>query len=68
MREIYGEAGLRGFFKGLSASYAGVSETVLQFVIYEKLKSILEERKNMRPGAAEAQSRMFLLYCEEILH
>eukprot|EP01134_Creolimax_fragrantissima_P005370 CFRG5370T1 len=37
-KQIYAEAGLKGFFRGLTASYAGISETILQFVIYEHLK------------------------------
>lgn len=48
MREIYREAGLRGFYKGLSASYAGVSETVVQFVVYEKIKKYVEEEYRIR--------------------
>ena len=35
---MYGEQGLRGFYRGLTASYMGISETVLNFVVYEKLK------------------------------
>lgn len=30
--------GLRGFYKGITASYFGISETVVHFVIYETLK------------------------------
>lgn len=30
--------GLRGFYRGMSASYAGISETVIHFVIYESIK------------------------------
>lgn len=35
---MYQENGIRGFYRGLTASYMGISETVLNFVIYEKLK------------------------------
>lgn len=28
-----------GFYKGITASYVGISETVIHFVIYEALKS-----------------------------
>lgn len=41
---IYKEEGLRGFWKGLSASYWGCSEGCIQFVVYEKLKKQLVER------------------------
>ena len=32
------EEGVRGFYKGLSASYLGVTETTIQWVLYEQLK------------------------------
>ena len=38
VRTIYSERGVRGFWRGVSASAYGISETVLHFVIYEKLK------------------------------
>nr|XP_060618569.1 solute carrier family 25 member 36-A-like [Anolis sagrei ordinatus] len=42
MRVYYTE-GLRGFYRGITASYAGVSETIIHFVIYEALKQRLRE-------------------------
>ncbi|XP_062505572.1 solute carrier family 25 member 36-A-like [Corticium candelabrum] len=44
VKDIYTTEGVRGFYRGLSASYAGVSETALYFIIYEHLKS--EMRKS----------------------
>lgn len=38
---IYQQSGLRGFYKGITASYMGISETVIHFVIYEALKAKL---------------------------
>lgn len=38
---IYKGSGLRGFYKGITASYMGISETVIHFVIYEALKKKL---------------------------
>lgn len=38
------EEGIKGFWKGLSASYWGCSEGCIQFVVYEKLKKQLIER------------------------
>ena len=38
MRAIYGERGVLGFWRGVSASAYGIVETVMHFVIYEKLK------------------------------
>ena len=34
------EEGIRGFYKGLSASYLGVTETTIQWVLYERLKKL----------------------------
>ena len=38
IKNIYKERGIRGFWRGVSASAYGISETVMHFVIYEKLK------------------------------
>ena len=43
--EVYQTDGLRGFYRGMSASYAGISETVIHFVIYESIKQKLLEYK-----------------------
>ncbi|XP_036392886.1 solute carrier family 25 member 36-A-like [Megalops cyprinoides] len=45
VRRVYRSDGLRGFYRGMSASYAGISETVIHFVIYESLKRRLMEAK-----------------------
>ncbi|XP_058250345.1 solute carrier family 25 member 36-A isoform X2 [Hemibagrus wyckioides] len=45
MRRVYKADGLRGFYRGMSASYAGISETVIHFVIYESIKRKLLESK-----------------------
>ncbi|CAF1533882.1 unnamed protein product, partial [Didymodactylos carnosus] len=42
IREVYRQNGLRGFYKGISASYVGVSETIVHFVIYEQLKAQIQ--------------------------
>lgn len=34
------EEGVRGFYKGLSASYLGVTEGTIQWVLYERLKKL----------------------------
>ncbi len=41
IKSVYKEYGVRGFYRGLSASYFGISETVIHFVIYEHLKKKL---------------------------
>nr|XP_033779826.1 solute carrier family 25 member 36-A-like [Geotrypetes seraphini] len=43
MRRVYWTEGLGGFYRGISASYAGISETVIHFVIYEAVKQRLRE-------------------------
>uniref|UniRef100_A0AAQ4NYX9 Solute carrier family 25 member 36a n=1 Tax=Gasterosteus aculeatus aculeatus TaxID=481459 RepID=A0AAQ4NYX9_GASAC len=45
VRRVYRSEGLRGFYRGMSASYAGISETVIHFVIYENIKRRLLEAK-----------------------
>eukprot|EP01116_Phalansterium_solitarium_P023299 TRINITY_DN8095_c0_g1_i1.p1 TRINITY_DN8095_c0_g1~~TRINITY_DN8095_c0_g1_i1.p1 ORF type:complete len:338 (+),score=3.53 TRINITY_DN8095_c0_g1_i1:600-1613(+) len=49
---VFREEGIRGFYKGLVASYIGVSETVIQFLIYERLKAFVqrEKLKHLHPG------------------
>jgi len=44
-RRVFHEEGIRGFYKGLIASYVGVSETAIQFVLYEKGKAWLQNQK-----------------------
>lgn len=41
VRRIYERQGITGFYKGITASYFGISETVIHFVIYEAIKSKL---------------------------
>ncbi|CDQ80635.1 solute carrier family 25 member 36-A-like isoform X1 [Oncorhynchus nerka] len=45
LRRVYQTEGLRGFYRGMSASYAGISETVIHFVIYESIKRRILEAK-----------------------
>lgn len=45
IRKVYQTDGLKGFYRGMSASYAGISETVIHFVIYESIKQKLLEYK-----------------------
>jgi solute carrier family 25 protein 33/36 len=56
---IYREEGWRAFYRGLSASYLGVIETVLQFTIYGELKrAMLERDAAAAAGAAPAASSL----------
>jgi hypothetical protein len=40
IKEIMRQEGVRGFYKGLSASYLGVTEGTIQWVLYERLKKL----------------------------
>ncbi|XP_040048635.1 solute carrier family 25 member 33 [Gasterosteus aculeatus] len=40
-RYVHKTEGIRGFYRGLTASYAGISETMICFLIYETLKKHL---------------------------
>jgi len=40
IKQIFREDGFRGFYKGLSASYLGVTEGTIQWVLYERLKRL----------------------------
>ena len=37
--------GIRGFYRGLTASYLGVSESTLQWVLYEQMKGYLKRKE-----------------------
>ncbi|XP_077998290.1 solute carrier family 25 member 36-A-like [Glandiceps talaboti] len=45
IKSVYQRDGFFGFYRGVTASYAGISETVIHFVIYEHLKKTLRERR-----------------------
>ncbi|PSN54945.1 Mitochondrial carrier protein Rim2 [Blattella germanica] len=51
--------GLVGFYKGITASYFGISETVVHFVIYEAIKAKLIAFRSGQPGDSKS-SRDFL--------
>ena len=60
-RYVYRTEGMRGFYRGLTASYAGISETMICFLIYETLKKRLAEgRYNSPNGSSEKVASDFL--------
>lgn len=59
MRRVYRRSGLRGFYKGITASYFGISETVIHFVIYEAIKAKLSSVRAPSPDDSKS-SRDFL--------
>jgi len=52
IKQIVREEGVRGFYKGLSASYLGVTEGTIQWALYERLKRLSADTQG-RGGVAE---------------
>ncbi|KAB8343183.1 hypothetical protein FH972_022773 [Carpinus fangiana] len=40
IRQTLRQEGIRGFYRGLAASYLGIAESALQWVLYERLKTL----------------------------
>lgn len=45
IKQILREEGIRGLYKGMSASYLGVAESTLQWMLYEQMKAGLARRE-----------------------
>jgi hypothetical protein len=45
IRQVVRDEGVRGLYKGMSASYLGITETTLQWVLYEQMKGYLKWRE-----------------------
>lgn len=43
IRQMYKKEGIRSFYRGLTASYAGLLETGIHFVLYERFKKYRRE-------------------------
>ena len=52
IKQIMREDGVRGFYKGLSASYLGITEGTIQWMLYERLK-LLTKNTEGRGGRME---------------
>eukprot|EP00042_Codosiga_hollandica_P055183 m.766655 g.766655 ORF g.766655 m.766655 type:complete len:305 (+) comp59065_c0_seq34:200-1114(+) len=63
-KDIYHTDGLRGFYRGLSASYMGLSETAIQWALYEKLKAYIH-RANLQKSQ-ELQLYFFAASCSKL--
>ncbi|CAI5732871.1 unnamed protein product [Peronospora destructor] len=46
--DMYRKEGPRAFFRGLSASYWGISESAIQFALYEECKDHIEKPTNLK--------------------
>jgi solute carrier family 25, member 33/36 len=77
LRRVIATEGVRGLYKGLSASYLGVAEGTIQWVLYERLKTHLKSKEITNPSTewlnyffAAAGSKLFaatLTYPHEVL-
>ena len=56
IKRVFRNEGIKGFYRGVTASYVGISETVIQFVIYEHLRNLLLEHEKRLED--EARSKM----------
>jgi Mitochondrial carrier protein len=45
IKQVVRDEGVRGLYKGMTASYLGVSESALQWVLYEQMKDYLRRRE-----------------------
>jgi hypothetical protein len=45
IKQVVQQEGIRGLYKGMSASYLGVTESTLQWVLYEQMKKSLATRE-----------------------
>ncbi|KAM8715280.1 hypothetical protein ACLKA7_002347 [Drosophila subpalustris] len=59
IERVYAQGGIAAFYKGITASYFGICETMVHFVIYEFIKSKLLEQRNQRNTDTKS-SRDFL--------
>ncbi|CAG9534443.1 unnamed protein product [Cercopithifilaria johnstoni] len=46
IRRVWRTDGFKGFYRGVTASYVGISETVIQFVLYEEMRALLLKWKS----------------------
>ncbi|KAL7419388.1 Pyrimidine nucleotide transporter, mitochondrial [Cryptotrichosporon argae] len=64
MLNIVRNEGVRGLYRGLSASYLGVSEGVIQWVLYERFKRI---GRSTQPHLDDPSKRSVLAYIGSIV-
>lgn len=59
--KVVREEGISGLYKGLTASYLGVTESTIHWVAYEYLKSKLSERRNKKQIISDESVQPFHL-------
>lgn len=52
VRQVIRHEGIRGLYRGMSASYLGTVETALHLVLYEKLKTVFSQSLKTTEGAS----------------
>ncbi|KAG0710933.1 Mitochondrial carrier protein Rim2 [Chionoecetes opilio] len=55
IRKTYRQQGIGGFYRGITASYYGISETVIHFVVYEAIKAELMAYRQGNPDTRSAR-------------
>ncbi|KAI9748750.1 MAG: hypothetical protein M4579_007129 [Chaenotheca gracillima] len=56
-RQVIKQEGIRGLYRGLSASYLGVTESTLQWVLYEQMKLSLAKREERVKASGKPPTR-----------
>lgn len=62
IHNIWKTDGLKGFYRGLTATYVGVTETVIHFVIYEHIKAEVQRHHFKVRGTHEKNIVDFLQF------
>ncbi|XP_063885950.1 solute carrier family 25 member 36-A-like isoform X1 [Scylla paramamosain] len=55
IQKTYRQQGIGGFYRGITASYYGISETVIHFVVYESIKAQLMAYRQGNPNDRSAR-------------
>lgn len=68
--DMYRTEGPRAFFRGLTASYWGISESAIQFALYEECKTLMDEPSHIQYFVAAGLSKLLaaaLTYPHEVV-
>nr|CCA15293.1 Mitochondrial Carrier (MC) Family putative [Albugo laibachii Nc14] len=68
--DMYKREGARAFFRGLSASYWGISESAIQFALYEESRHYIDDSNNLKVFLAAGLSKLLasaLTYPHEVV-
>jgi solute carrier family 25 protein 33/36 len=56
VKQVVRNEGIKGLYRGLSASYLGITESTLQWVLYERMKGYLAQRKSRATANGRAMT------------